>query len=100
MNLIDNVTLGLQTALTLENLFYCLAGVTLGTFVGVIPGLGALAAISLLLPVTYYIDSTASLVMLAGVYYGTVYGGSTAAILLNLPGVPSAAVACLDGYAL
>jgi putative tricarboxylic transport membrane protein len=100
MNLIDNVALGLQTALTLENLFYCLAGVTLGTFVGVIPGLGALAAISLLLPVTYYIDSTASLVMLAGVYYGTVYGGSTAAILLNLPGVPSAAVACLDGYPL
>jgi putative tricarboxylic transport membrane protein len=67
-------------------------------FVGVLPGIGALAAISLLLPVTFYLDPTAAIVMLAGVYYGSAYGGSTASILLNLPGTPSSAVACLDGY--
>ncbi|MFW5834673.1 MAG: tripartite tricarboxylate transporter permease [Pseudomonadota bacterium] len=98
MSFADSLLLGLATAFEPHNVLYCLIGVTLGTFVGVIPGIGALAAISMLLPVTFYLDSTTSIVMLAGVYYGTVYGGSTAAILLNLPGVPSAAVACLDGY--
>lgn len=93
-----NLSIGLTTALTFNNLFYCFIGVTLGTFVGVLPGIGALAAISLLLPVTFHLDATAAIVMLAGVFYGASYGGSTASILLNLPGTPSSAVACLDGY--
>jgi TctA family transporter len=98
MSFIDSIALGLQTALQANNLFYCFVGVTLGMFVGVLPGIGALAAIALLLPVTFYLDPTAAIVMLAGVYYGSAYGGSTASILLNLPGTPSSAVACLDGY--
>jgi putative tricarboxylic transport membrane protein len=98
MSFIDSITLGLQTALAANNLFYCFVGVTLGMFVGVLPGIGALAAIALLLPVTFYLDPTAAIVMLAGVYYGSAYGGSTASILLNLPGTPSSAVACIDGY--
>ena len=93
-----NLSLGVATAFSFNNLFYCFVGVTLGTFVGVLPGLGALAAISLLLPLTFHLDATSAIVMLAGVFYGSTYGGSTASILLNLPGTPSAAVACLDGY--
>jgi putative tricarboxylic transport membrane protein len=80
------------------NLLYCFIGVFLGTFIGVLPGIGALAAVSMLLPVTFYLPATTALVMLAGVYYGAEYGGSIASILLNLPGTPSAAVTCLDGY--
>ncbi|ARQ01367.1 tripartite tricarboxylate transporter permease [Pseudorhodoplanes sinuspersici] len=95
---IDNLTIGLTVAFSLSNLFYCFVGVLLGTLVGVLPGIGALAAISLLLPITFHLDATSAIVMLAGVFYGASYGGSTASILLNLPGTPSAAVACLDGY--
>ena len=98
MEMLDNLTLGMQTALTLENLMFCFFGVTLGTLIGVLPGIGALAAISILLPVTFHIPATAAIVMLAGVYYGAQYGGSTAAILLRLPGHPASVVACLDGY--
>lgn len=94
----ENVALGLATALTPENLFYCALGVFLGTLAGVIPGIGTLAAMSLLFPLTFYLNPTAALVMLAGIYYGTTYGGSTTSILLNLPGTPSAAVACIDGH--
>lgn len=94
----DNLSIGLATAFSVSNLFYCFIGVFLGTLVGVLPGVGALAAISLLLPVTFHLDATSAIVMLAGVFYGASYGGSTASILLNLPGTPSAAVACLDGY--
>ncbi|HWJ89379.1 MAG TPA: tripartite tricarboxylate transporter permease [Pelagibacterium sp.] len=93
-----NISLGLTTALTLNNLLYCAIGVTLGTLVGVIPGIGTLAAMSLLFPLTFYLDPIAGLVMLGGIYYGTTYGGSTASILLNLPGTPSNAVVCFDGY--
>lgn len=93
-----NLYLGLVTALAPANLLYCAIGVTLGTLVGVIPGVGALAAMSMLFPITFHLDPLAALVMLAGLYYGTVYGGSTAAILLNLPGTPVSAVTCLDGY--
>ncbi|MFQ3789562.1 tripartite tricarboxylate transporter permease [Halomonas sp. A29] len=96
--MLENILLGLQTALTLENIFYCFAGVFLGTFIGVLPGIGSLAAVSMLLPLSFYLDPTTALVMLAGVYYGAEYGGSTASILLNLPGTPSSAVTCLDGY--
>jgi putative tricarboxylic transport membrane protein len=98
MDILNGLLLGLETALQPTTLLYCFIGVFLGTLIGVLPGIGALAAISLLLPITYHIPPTAAIVMLAGVYYGAQYGGSTASILLNLPGTPSSAVACLDGY--
>ncbi len=98
MDLLGNLWLGLQVAAAPVNLLYCLIGVFLGTVVGVLPGIGALAAISLLLPLSYHLEPTAAIIMLAGVYYGAQYGGSTASILLNLPGTPSSAVTCLDGY--
>lgn len=98
MNILDNLILGVQTAADPIKIGYCFLGVFLGTFIGVLPGIGSLAAVSMLLPVTYYLDPTAALIMLAGVYYGAEYGGSTASILLNLPGTPSSAVTCLDGY--
>ncbi|RZL65700.1 MAG: tripartite tricarboxylate transporter permease [Variovorax sp.] len=98
MELLDNLWLGLQVAAAPTTLAYCFLGVLLGTVVGVLPGIGALAAISLLLPITYHMTATTAIIMLAGVYYGAQYGGSTASILLNLPGTPSSAVTCLDGY--
>jgi putative tricarboxylic transport membrane protein len=98
LDTMTGLMLGLQTATQPMTLLYCFIGVFLGTLIGVLPGIGALATISLLLPVTYHIPPTEAIVMLAGVYYGANYGGSTAAILLNLPGTPASAVACLDGY--
>lgn len=98
MELLDSLIVGFYSAIRPHILMYCFFGVFLGTFVGVLPGIGPLAAISLLLPITYHIEPTAAIVMLAGVYYGAEYGGSTASILLNLPGTASAAVTCLDGY--
>ncbi|NHF72779.1 tripartite tricarboxylate transporter permease [Paracoccus xiamenensis] len=89
---------GFGVALQADVLIYCLLGVTLGTFIGVLPGIGAMAAISLLLPITFYISPEAALVMLAGVYYGAQYGGAVASILLRLPGTPQSAVTTLDGY--
>ncbi len=96
--MIENLALGFSTALSMETLFYCFLGVASGMFIGVLPGLGALTAISVLLPVTYYLSPTNALVMLAGIYYGSSYGGGVASILLRLPGTASAAVVCLDGY--
>ncbi|MBU8546344.1 MULTISPECIES: tripartite tricarboxylate transporter permease [Roseomonadaceae] len=98
MEVLGMLGMGFATALTPENLFYCFLGVFLGTFIGVLPGIGALATISMLLPLTFHVPATTAIIMLAGIYYGASYGGSTASILLNLPGTPSAAVACLDGY--
>ncbi|MEO4045152.1 tripartite tricarboxylate transporter permease [Hoeflea sp. CAU 1731] len=95
-----NIGFGLSVALQPANLWYCFVGVFLGTFVGVLPGIGALTAISLLFPLTFYMDPTAGLIMLAGVWYGTAYGGSIAAILINVPGTPSSAVTAIDGYPL
>ncbi|MAY87843.1 MAG: hypothetical protein CML02_14135 [Pseudooceanicola sp.] len=95
-----HVQLGLATALSAEALLFCFLGVTVGTIVGVLPGIGALAAISLALPLTYYLDPTVALIMLAGIFYGAQYGGSTASILLNLPGTATSAITCLDGYPL
>lgn len=100
MDLLSGIALGLQTALSAEALLFCFIGVTVGTIVGVLPGIGALAAISLALPLTYYLDPTTALIMLAGIFYGAQYGGSTASILLNLPGTATAAITCLDGYPL
>ena len=94
----NNVSLGLATALTVENLAYCMLGVTLGTFLGALPGIGVLIALSMLFPVTFHLPPTAAIIMLGGIYYGTAYGGSIASILLNVPGTPANAVACLDGH--
>lgn len=96
--MLDNILLGLDTALTPITLGYCFVGVFLGTLVGVIPGIGPLTAISMLLPLTYHLDPATSLIMLAGIWYGTGYGGSTAAILVNIPGTTSSAISCLDGH--
>lgn len=98
LELIANIGLGLSTALSWDNMLYCAIGVTLGTFLGAIPGIGALVAMSLLFPITFHLTPLAGLVMLGGIYYGTAYGGSIASILLNLPGTPSSAVVCLDGH--
>ncbi|NVK34148.1 MAG: tripartite tricarboxylate transporter permease [Rhodobacteraceae bacterium] len=100
MDLITNLGIGFATAATPYNLVHCFAGVFLGTFIGVLPGVGPLAAVAMLLPVTFYLPPETALVMLAGVYYGAEYGGSIASILLNIPGTPSASVTCLDGYPL
>lgn len=100
MDTLANLALGFGAALSWENLMFCLLGVTLGTFVGVLPGIGALATISMCLPITFYLDPMAALILLAGVFYGAMYGSSTASILLNLPGSAPAAVTCLDGYPL
>ncbi|WP_375259190.1 tripartite tricarboxylate transporter permease [Citreimonas sp.] len=94
----DGLLTGLSFALQPGVLIYCVLGVLLGTFVGVLPGIGAMAAISLLLPITYYISAEAALIMLAGVYYGAQYGGAVASILMRLPGTPQSAVTALDGY--
>ncbi|MCC6001727.1 MAG: tripartite tricarboxylate transporter permease [Pararhodobacter sp.] len=98
MDLVANLSLGLSTALSPSALMFCLAGVTLGTLIGVLPGIGAMAAIAMLLPLTYHVPPTEALIMLAGIYYGAQYGGSTASILLRLPGTAQAAVVTLDGY--
>lgn len=98
MNTWDSLLLGLSFALQPHVLVYCILGVLLGSFVGVLPGIGAMAAISLLLPLTFYMSPEAALIMLAGVYYGAQYGGAVASILLRLPGTPQSAVTTLDGY--
>jgi putative tricarboxylic transport membrane protein len=98
MEIFTNLALGFETALTLSNLMYCLIGVFLGTAIGVLPGLGAVATIAMLLPVTFSLPPTSSLIMLAGIYYGAQYGGSTTAILVNLPGESSSVVTAIDGY--
>jgi putative tricarboxylic transport membrane protein len=98
MELLDNLGLGLETALRIENLLYCLLGVALGTAVGVLPGIGPTATIALLLPITFTLQPVTALIMMAGIYYGAQYGGSTTAILINLPGESSAAVTAIDGH--
>ncbi|MFA7394727.1 MAG: tripartite tricarboxylate transporter permease, partial [Pigmentiphaga sp.] len=97
MELIDHIMLGFSVAVSPENLFYAFLGALLGTLVGVLPGLGPLATIAMLLPITYVLPPIAGLIMLAGIYYGSQYGGSTTAILVNLPGEISAVVTTLDG---
>lgn len=95
---LSSIALGLQVAASIDNLFYCFLGVTLGTAIGVLPGVGPIITISLLLPLTFGLPPEGSLILLAGIYYGAAYGGSTTSILLNLPGEASSAVTCLDGY--
>ena len=98
MDLFANLAVGFGAALDPVNMMYCFLGVLLGTIIGVLPGVGPTATISMLLPVTYYLGPEASLIMLAGIYYGSQYGGSTTAILINLPGEVSSSVTALDGY--
>ena len=98
MDILANLAIGIETAFEPANLFYCFVGVFLGTLIGVLPGIGPLTAISMLLPLTFHFGPTTALIMLAGIWYGTAYGGSTAAILLNIPGTTSSAVTCLDGH--
>ena len=86
MDVLANLALGFQTAMSLSNLLYCLIGVFLGTAVGVLPGIGPIATIAMLLPITFGLPPVSALIMLSGIYYGAQYGGSTTAILINLPG--------------
>lgn len=97
MDVFSNIILGLQTALLPVNLAYCLLGVFLGIVVGVIPGIGALATMSMLIPMTFVMEPASALIMLAGIYYGSCFGSSVSAILINIPGAPHSAVTCLDG---
>ena len=98
MELITNLGIGFDTAFTLANLMYCLIGVFLGTAIGVLPGLGPTATIAMLLPVTFGLPPVSALIMLSGIYYGSQYGGSTTALLVNLPGEAASVVTSLDGY--
>lgn len=98
LGLISNLMLGFDSALSLQNILYCTIGVTIGTLIGVLPGMGPVATVAMLLPATYALPPTSALIMLAGIYYGASYGGSTTAILVNIPGEASAVVTCLDGH--
>ena len=98
MELLSNLGLGFSVASSFANLGFCLIGVLLGTLTGVLPGIGATATIAMLLPITFQLEPVSSLIMLAGIYYGAQYGGSTTAILINMPGESSSAVTAIDGY--
>ncbi len=98
MEILSHLALGFSVAVTLQNVLYAFVGVLLGTLIGVLPGIGPVPTIAMLLPITYALPPVAALIMLAGIYYGAQYGGSTTAILVNLPGESSAVVTCIDGY--
>src|SRR3984885_2124083 len=98
MDLVHTLIFGFSVALSWQNLLYCFIGVLVGTLIGVLPGIGPLGTIAILLPITYNVSPVAAMIMLAGIYYGAQYGGSTTAILVNLPGETSAIVTCIDGY--
>jgi len=96
--MLEEIILGIQVVSQPINILFCFLGVLMGTLVGVLPGLGPTAAIALLLPTTFYISPVAAIIMLAGIYYGAMYGGSTTSILVNIPGEAASVVTCLDGY--
>src|SRR4051812_18577592 len=98
MELIDHLATGFGVALTPANLGFALAGALIGTLIGVLPGIGPIATIAMLLPLTFHLEPVSGLIMLAGIFYGAQYGGSTTAILVNLPGETSSVVTCLDGH--
>ena len=98
MELIQNLAIGFEVAISLQNLLYAFLGVLLGTLIAVLPGIGPVPTIAMLLPITYALPPVSALIMLAGIYYGAQYGGSTTAILVNLPGESSSVVTCIDGY--
>jgi putative tricarboxylic transport membrane protein len=98
MEAFNNLVFGFSVALSLQNVLYCFIGCLVGTLIGVLPGIGPLATIAMLLPLTYNVPPVAALIMLAGIYYGAMYGGSTTSILVNLPGETASVVTCIDGY--
>ncbi len=98
MDVLNNLFNGFQTALTFQNIYLCFIGCLWGTVVGVMPGIGPLAGITLLIPATFGMDATGAIIMLAGIYYGAMYGGSTTSILMNIPGESASVVTCIDGY--
>jgi TctA family transporter len=98
MDVFANLWMGFGVAFSLQNLFYAFVGCILGTLIGVLPGIGPVATIAMLLPITFNLNPLSALIMLAGIYYGAQYGGSTTAILVNIPGEASSVVTCLDGY--
>src|SRR5438874_9261750 len=98
MDIFNNLATGFAVALAPINLLYCFLGSFIGTAIGVLPGLGPPATIALLLPVTYGIPATSAVILLAGIFYGAMYGGSTTSILLNIPGEAASVVTCLEGY--
>src|SRR6478735_1821712 len=98
MDILQNLATGFGAAATPLNLLFCLFGCLIGTLIGVLPGIGPVATIAMLLPVTFSLDPLGALIMLAGIYYGAQYGGSTTAVLVNLPGESSSVVTCIEGY--
>ena len=98
MDIISNLATGFGAALSLQNIFFCLIGCFLGTLIGVLPGIGPIPAIAMLLPITFGLEPLSSLIMLAGIYYGAAYGGSTTSILVNMPGEAASIVTCIDGH--
>lgn len=98
MDILNNLFLGFQVALVPMNLLFCFVGVVVGTLVGVLPGIGPVGAMALLLPATFAVPLSSSLIMLAGIYYGAMYGGSTTSILVNIPGEAASVITCIDGY--
>ncbi len=95
---LQHLATGFGIATTLHNLFYCLIGAIVGTLIGVLPGIGPIAGIALLIPATFGLNPTSAIIMLAGIYYGAMYGGSTTSILLNVPGETASVITCIDGY--
>src|SRR5512144_3123744 len=98
MDLLANLALGFSVAVTPTNLGLCLAGALIGTLIGVLPGLGPVATIAMLLPLTFGLPPIGALIMLAGIYYGAQYGGATTSVLVNIPGEATSVVTCLDGH--
>jgi TctA family transporter len=98
MDVLSNIGLGLSVAATLQNLLYCLMGAFLGTVVGVLPGIGPVTTVAMLMPISFTLEPVSALIMMAGIYYGAQYGGSTTAILINIPGEASSVVTSLDGH--
>ncbi len=98
MEIFQNLQIGFSVALTPENLWFCFIGVFTGTLIGVLPGIGPVGAMALLLPTTFHLPPVGAIIMLAGIYYGAMYGGSTTSILLNIPGEAASVVTCIDGY--
>jgi TctA family transporter len=98
MDMIDHLATGFAAAASLQNLFFCLIGVLLGTLIGVLPGIGPIPTLAILLPITFGLDPLSALIMMAGIYYGAQYGGSTTSILVNMPGEASSVVTCIEGH--
>ena len=98
MDILSNLYIGFHTALSLQNIYLCFIGCLWGSMVGVLPGIGPMAGITLLIPVSYGLEATSAMILLAGIYYGAMYGGSTTSILMNIPGESASVMTCLDGY--